>query len=190
MYSSMACRRGFERTGALRPGLRMRKRAGYSILELLIVLSILGVATTIIRPRLSRASQSAPTMPKDVLIGELKALRGALLAYASEHRGRVPSGDAASVQRQLLQFSDRDGRTSPHRTATHRLGPYLSNMPVLPVGANRGRNEIVVMTGVPDPSGVSGEALGGWLYAPAAGVITANTVPGERDTQGQEYRAY
>lgn len=172
------------------PQFPRKLRRGFSILELLIVLSILGVAATIIRPRLSRASQSAPTMPNDVLIGDLRSLRSALLSYANDHRGRVPAGDADTVQRQLLHFSDRDGRTSPHRTSTHRLGPYISQLPTLPVGANRGRSEIVVMHNARESSGPDGDPRGGWLYEPSTGIITANTVPGERDTKNIEYRDY
>ena len=62
--------------------------------------------------------------------------------------------------------------------------------PASPVGANRGRTDIVVITASAEPASAEGGHRGGWLYDPAAGVIMPNTVPGERDSDGLEYRTY
>ncbi|HSI36557.1 MAG: prepilin-type N-terminal cleavage/methylation domain-containing protein [Phycisphaerae bacterium] len=169
-------------------------RPGFSVFELVIVLVVLGVAATIVGPRLSRAAAVLPSQSGDLLEGRLKALRGAVEAYAREHGGRFPSGDGEMVRRQLLQYTDFDGRVSPHRTGRHRFGPYLAGVPELPVGANMGGAEIVVLKVRPGVGVCEvvrpGRMNGGWVYDPATGRVTANVVAGEVDGEGREYSGY
>src|SRR5689334_1149021 len=96
---------GAWRKCALRTSTTHRRR-GFSLLELIIVLAVLGVAAAIISPRLSRAAAPLPSQPADLLTGRLRAIRLAVDTYAHEHGGRLPAGDGDTVRRQLTQFTD------------------------------------------------------------------------------------
>jgi type II secretory pathway pseudopilin PulG len=142
-------------------------RGLFSLMELGIVLVVLGLVATVVGPRMSRAAAGpSPHLNDDVLAGRLKMLRRAIDEYAAEHGGRFPVGDPAVVLLQLTGFSDRLGHPSPTRDPRHRLGPYLREMPAVPVGSNRGA------TGLALPQHPARDA--GWFYDPATGSVRSN----------------
>ncbi|MDB5322696.1 MAG: putative fimbrial protein [Phycisphaerales bacterium] len=158
-------------------------RGVFSLMELAVVVVSLGVVAAIVGPRMSRGAVASPQQGDQVLVGRLRLLRGALDDYASEHGGRYPAGDAGRVVRQLTEYTDRAGETSPTRTAELRLGPYLREIPALPVGGRRGVALLAIVGG-------SDVSAGGWIYNPATGQIRANTEEGECDGIGRAYSAY
>jgi type II secretory pathway pseudopilin PulG len=164
------------------PSYRNLGRRGlFSLLELLVVLIALGVVATIVGPRISRAAHAPPDTSQQLLVGNLRALRSAIDAYAADHANRFPHGDVTQITAQLTQYSDRKGNVSPTRTAQYRFGPYLREIPPISIGANKGRATLQL------PSQYLQQA---WLYNPATGQISPNTSPGECDPAGRPYNTY
>ncbi|HEY7117918.1 MAG TPA: type II secretion system protein [Tepidisphaeraceae bacterium] len=163
---------------------RQRRRAAgalFSLLELAIVLAVLGVVATIVGPRMSRAAANANQTSRTaehLLTGRLKALRRAIRDYCADHADRAP--DAGLIGAQLTQFTDRQGHPSPVRTPRHCLGPYLREIPAIPVGSRTGLATVAA-------SARSGAA---WLYDPPNRHIRPNTSERECDTTGRLYSSY
>ena len=155
---------------------------GFPVLELAIVLVVLGIIASIVGPRRSRGAAdpaaAARQTQEQVLAGRLKEMRAAIAAYVNEHGGHAPDPDR--VVPQLTQYSDWSGRTNPTKTSRYIYGPYIREIPAVPVGAKRGRNSI----GLPTEPGVA------WTYDSTSGRIRANTAAGERDGAGRAYSEY
>src|SRR3954470_22438286 len=109
---------------------------GLPVLEVAIVLVVLGIIASIVGPRRSRGAAdpqaAARQTQEQVLAGRLKAMRAAIAAYLNEHGGHAP--DADRVVPQLTTYSDWSGRTNPSKTSRYIYGPYLREIPELPVG--------------------------------------------------------
>jgi type II secretory pathway pseudopilin PulG len=143
-------------------------RGLFSLMELAIVLTVLGLVATIVGPRMSRAAAGpSPHLSENVLTGQLRMLRAAIDEYAGEHGGRFPEGDADGVVQQLTGYSDFLGNASATRTARHRLGPYLREIPAILVGSNRG-GAALALPGHPARAAA-------WFYNPGTGEIRVNS---------------
>lgn len=155
-------------------------RGVFSVLELAVVFVILGVVAAIVGPRMSRGASVSPRQNDQILVGQLRSLREALDAYAADHAGRYPTGDPARIARQLTQYTDRAGAPNPTCTASHPFGPYLREIPAIPVGTGSRTATIALFE----------TAQAAWLYDPATGRIRANTSPDECDPLGRPYSSY
>lgn len=163
-------------------------RGGFSLLELVIVVAILGVIAALALTRAAGASDGASD---SALASNLAALRKAVDLYRADH-GRYPDlvaaestagktlAGKATADDQLTNYTDDAGTVSKTRTAVFRHGPYLREVPRLGVGARRDRTKI----GPPEGAGV------GWAYDPATGEIRPNTLPDETDARGIPYARY
>lgn len=151
--------------------------AGFSMLELVMVLIILGIIAAIAVPRMSRASQGAAEV---ALKQDLTVLRNALDMFGAEHNAQLP--DAQFVMMALFAYSNSAGTMfSPTRTETFYLGPYLRfPPPTLPVGRRKGHMSIEAADGI----------MVGWIYDKSAGTIRANCDDDEVDATGTPYNKY
>lgn len=149
-------------------------RRAFSLVELIIVVVIIGIIGAIAIPRLSRGSQSASD---NALRGNLAVLRRAIELYAAEHDNTFPSQD--DIVEQLTQYSSLTGATSTTKDSTHLYGPYIKEIPPLPVGAAKGARGI----GNAPAAGI------GWVYDAATGSIIAATNL-EADDAGTLYKNY
>jgi general secretion pathway protein G len=154
---------------------RHTRERGFSLLEVVIVVAIIAILAAIGIPRMSRGSRGATD---SALSANLAVLRNAIDLYAAEHGGTFPGAD--TVANQLTKFTDIAGATSDTKTTTHIYGPYLRNIPPLPVGDNKGNTGIAAA----HAAGV------GWIYTAATGTIRANTGEAESDDTGRLYSAY
>ena len=158
-----------------------RKRRGFSLLELVIVVVIIGIIAAIAIPRMSRGTAGASD---SAVAGDLAVLRNAIDLFAAEHGGKFPT--LANVEDQLTQYTDDSNTTAPVATKDndHIYGPYLREVPPLPVGTNKGKTTFTDTA----PGDTAADA--GWYYDEDTGEIRANCTNSETDEAGNQYNQY
>ncbi len=151
-----------------------RTRCAFSLIELVIVVVIIGIIAAIAIPRMSRGAAGANSAS---LKGSLAVLRNAIDLYATEHGGSYPT--VANFVGQLTTYSDAAGTPNATKTGAFIYGPYIREIPKVPVGPKAGSSGVA-----------AGDAAGiGWLYTVGTGNIVANTGT-DTDDAGVLYNTY
>jgi general secretion pathway protein G len=140
---------------------------------MMLVVVIIALIAAIAIPKFSRGAAGATD---SAVAADLAVLRNAIDMFQADHNA-YPS--ATTIANQLTQYTDSSGNAQATKDTTHIYGPYLRNVPALPVGAAKGNSGIAAATG----TGV------GWLYTAAAGTIGTNTTT-ETDSAGNLYTTY
>ena len=138
------------------------RRRGFSLLELVVVVVIVGVIAAI---AISRVSRGAAGAEESALRRDLQLLNNALEHYWAEHMSTYP--DPGDIESQLTLYSDITGsQLAGGRDAARGIiyGPYLRQVPPVPMGPNKGSSRIAVLNG----AGV------GWIYDTSENRIVAN----------------
>ncbi len=138
--------------------MRTRTQKGFTLVEILIVVVILGILAAIVIPQFSEASTEAKISSS---MSSLQSLRSQIQLYKIQHNDYPPSHGtfvADTFKEQLEQYSDAAGDTSPTKDATHIYGPYVQSVP-----RNPWNNSSTV--GTSDVPGV------GWVYDADTGNI-------------------
>ena len=164
----------------------LKNQAGFTLIEMLVVVIILGILAMIIVPQISVSTDDARL---NSLQTNLNSLRSAIEVYAAQHANRYPgtyseadgttavADDAAAKTAflaQLTQFTDINGTVSGTKTATHKYGPYLKvSLPTKPF--NEGNDVLGDFdeNNITTARTASGGAEG-WQYFAPLGVFFAN----------------
>ena len=154
---------------------RLRRHRAFTLVEILIVVIILGILATIIIGAFQNATSDASV---NSLKDNLRNIRSQLQLYLAQH-GSYPA--LATFESQMTQYTDFDGNVSPTRTATHQYGPYILQMPALPVGTQKGKRGVTSMTYT---------AGYGWGYDPTNGAFKANLPDTDVDSDGVAFNTY
>lgn len=130
-----------------------RKQKGFTLVEILIVVIILGILAAIIIPQFTEASGSAK---ESTLESNLQTLKSQCELYKVQHNDlypwQVPADGSADSEANLLArltgYTDADGVVNPAgvKDNTYRFGPYFQNVPVNPFCSN------VDAEGKPEPT--------------------------------------
>ncbi|RLS75507.1 MAG: type II secretion system protein GspG [Planctomycetota bacterium] len=112
-FQSARCRQQSRATKASR-------RSGFTLVEVLLVLAILGAIAAMVVPDLLSRQNKAQS---DSVLISIKATEQALKMYAIDHGGKWPKSDMAI--KTLLEAQDSDPQWS---------GPYLESSPIDPWG--------------------------------------------------------
>jgi len=152
-----------ERTApAPAPLASARRRRGFTLVELLIVVIILGVLAAIVIPQFGETSAAAK---ESSLVANLQTVRQAISLYRVQHNEIYPGqANFAQLVTQLSTGTHADG------SAGGSYGPYLrTGFPLNPFTSppSASGTNVAVM-----PSGPSGSEA--YLYNPATGEIRAN----------------
>ncbi len=178
----------------------MKRAVGFTFVELIVVVLIIGVLTAIIVPQFANDGLKDK---EAALRARLNALRQAIYQYEAEH-GEYPGVNAtlsatctgSSVQAttteqgfwlQLQMYSNVEGQVcSRQDEGAFPFGPYLQSSDALknPV---TGSNRVEVISGASYTIVADGPGLG-WKYDNRIGVIIPNDET--EDSQGNQYDSY
>src|SRR5213075_2970476 len=106
-------------------------RRGFTLVEILIVVIILGILAAIVIPQFTNASQDAR---KNSLTSQLQTIRSQLELYKMQHLDKTPDllfTNGSTDWSQLTLKSDKFGSTGA--TTGLDFGPYLQQVPANPM---------------------------------------------------------
>jgi general secretion pathway protein G len=131
----------------------MRARGGFTLVEILIVVVILGILAAIVIPQFTDASTQAK---ESSLKSNLQTMRSQIELYKVQHNNTPPTFD--DFVDQMTAQTDVDGATGTD------YGPYLQQVPENPFNESSDLDE----------SGTAGDDGGGWEYDEDDGSIYAD----------------
>ena len=144
--------------------MEYQKRRGFTLVELLIVVIILGILAAVVMPKFDnppRASREA------ALVTDLHAMRKAIELYAAQHDGVFP-GTIAGAGTWENFVTHMTTKTDIQGNPGIQFGPYLRTG--VPKNPYNGLN-----TGTVGPIPAVADDVTGWYYNPKNGEFRANS---------------
>ena len=169
-------------------GRTSRSKGGFTLIEILIVVVILGILAAIVLPQFSNASQTAK---QNTLKDDLRYLRTQIIVYKAQHLDvppGYPGGNRSAVPSENDFLSQMKNRTNESgatgaSAATYPYGPYLQKMPPNPIN---GKDSItIVANGAAMPTA---DGTTGWIYKAQTQEILPNLTDNDQD--GVSYAGY
>jgi prepilin-type N-terminal cleavage/methylation domain-containing protein len=187
------------------PNVHQSKQAGFTLVELLIVVIILAILAAIVVPQFSAATTDAQEAALD---SNLNAMRSAIELYKVQHGNAYPgavasnggtctatkgtgaAGSAQALFDHLLMASDGNGNTCSVADATFKFGPYLRKG--VPNDGVTGKGslpaEVVMSTTGAAIVVAAATTTGGWAYDAKSGQIVMNS--GANDSKTKPYSSH
>ena len=158
-----------------------RDQAGFTLIEILIVVILLGILATIIIPQVSVSSDDAKLNALKTNLGQM---RGAIELYYYQHTNNYPGAavpttkpadvtdTATAFTAQLMRYTDVSGNISNSGTSTYAYGPYVAG--VFPTNPYNSLNTMTIDTTNTDITVKSSTGAGtGWKFYAKTGVLMA-----------------
>ena len=144
----------------------MKAKSGFTLVEILIVVVILGILAAIVIPQFTEASTEAKLSS---LCTDLQTQRSQIELYKIQHNDVPPL--FASFVAQMTTYTDIDGNANAAKTPVFCYGPYLQKIPV-----NQFNNKLddTGIHGKLDNTGTVGDNVGSWEYDETIGSIYAD----------------
>ena len=149
------------------------RKSGFTLVEILIVVIILGILAAVVIPQFSDASDD--TRAASVLTN-LKTLRSQLMLYKAQHNETWPT----AFDTMMTNFTDADGDDNATQTAVFRFGPYLLRTPANPY---TGVATVTTEADGTEAYAAAADLTSGWWYNSATGEFRCH-VPDATVTPG------
>lgn len=144
------------------------RRRGFTLVEVLIVVVILGILAATVLPQFTSSAEDAK---ESALVQDLQTVRSQIELYRLQHSATYPAAGTTIEQEfldALLLASDLDGTTGP--IGTKPFGPYFIGQ--FPPNPFNGKKDVKVVNADPLPAA---DDLTGWIYSSKTGRIKANS---------------
>jgi len=140
----------------------MKAKSGFTLVEILIVVVILGILAAIVIPQFTNASTEAKT---NSLMSNLQSIRSQIELYKVQHNDLFPDPEAGGATwDRLTKKTKIDGTVDTAGT----YGPYLQQIPKNPFNDDNTVGSAATDT---DPPTVGGK---GWFFNTATGAFRAD----------------
>lgn len=146
---------------------RKMVQKGFTLVEILIVVVILGILAAIVIPQFTNASESAKASS---LASQLQSIRSQVELYKNQHNGNEP--DLTANWDQFTMYTDIDGNTSATKDSTFTYGPYMQKPAVNPF------EDSSTVEGDPETEGTAAAGTG-WAWRGGTLKAVIETVKGE-----------
>jgi general secretion pathway protein G len=133
----------------------MKAKSGFTLVEILIVVVILGILAAIVIPQFTNASTEAKT---NSLMSDLQSIRSQIELYKVQHNDALPTAGGLAFNVAMT------GKTAIDGTAGTTYGPYLQQIPNNPFD-----DDNTVTEGTAAPGSGSG-----WYFDTSTGAFNAN----------------
>jgi general secretion pathway protein G len=152
----------------MKTGFPMRSQRGFTLVEILIVVVIMGILAATIIPQFNASTQDASI---NTAIFNLQTLRSQVELYKANHLGSVPTALS-----NLTLRSDASGATTTDVTAatTYPFGPYLASIPNNPINNTSGWATTASSSFTTGATAAT-PGTNGWLYNSTTGQVFMNT---------------
>jgi len=135
------------------------RKHGFTLVEILIVVIILGILAAVVIPQFSDASDD--TRGSSAMTN-LKTIRSQLQLYRAQHGEAYPT----DFDNQMTLFTDAGGTTNASQTTTYRFGPYLLRVPSNPY---TGVSTVTAVADAGTAYTAAADMTFGWWYNSATG---------------------
>ena len=144
------------------------KRYGFTLIEVLLVVIILGILAAIIIPQYSAATEETKMSS---LINEMQNVRSQIQLYQTQHKGALPTTGGLSFDDAMTKYTNADGSlANPQAPGQNVFGPYLQQIPKNPfISDDSAASKVNTGTDRPAADGSSG-----WFYNTNTGNFSAN----------------
>ncbi len=140
----------------------MRAKSGFTLVEILIVVVILGILAAIVIPQFTDASTEAKTSS---LCSDLQTVRSQIELYKIQHNDVAPVPELGGATWDLMtMYTDIDGNTNGTKTVVFKYGPYLQKVPTNPFNDK----DLINI------DGTIGDDAAGWEFTTATGAFHAD----------------
>ena len=162
----------------------IEKQTGFTLIEILIVVILLGILATVIIPQVRVSSEDAQL---NTLKTNLSHMRSVIELYYYQHNNTYPGRkkwdgilDAAnpvmaatSFIMQLTQYTDVIGDVDKERDADHKFGPYIKS-DALSTNPYNGKNDVLCDITETDITAKASDGTTGWKFYTKTGILLAN----------------
>ncbi len=163
---------------------KFKNQAGFTLIEMLIVIVVLGILAMIIVPQITVSTEDAKI---STLQTNLSGMRSAVETYYAQHDSVYPGkkketdgADAGTVAlaqtaflAQLTLYSTAAGVTANVKDATYKFGPYIKGT-ALPKNPFTATSDVTCDLATNISTRVADTGTKAWKFYPNTGVLIAN----------------
>ena len=143
----------------------MKAKSGFTLVEILIVVVILGILAAIVIPQFTEASTEAKTSS---LVSDLQTMRSQIELYKIQHNDTLPGAGTASFTESMTMYTTVLGALAdPQAPGDGVYGPYMQKIPT---------NQFNNLSTVRIDGAAAGAATDGWRFDSTTGTFHADTV--------------